>query len=175
MTRHASLHRAVLVIPAAALLIALGACGSGNSSESAANCPAMDAPEYTSAVDQYLRGLDPEPLRFLFYSSGDSALPDAVRSELETKGPTYLFPSDPAGQKKQLENLKAKNDVVTLLLLYAGMDTTKTGSSIGFAGRYLDKEDSGKVSPTKRIRFECRDHQWQVAPEGGAPPASKSA
>lgn len=163
-------------MPAAALLVALGACGggSGGGAQASANCPAMDSPEYSSAVDQYLHGLDPEPLRFLFYASGDSALPDAARTALQAKGPTYLYPTDAADQKKQLDNLKAKGTAVTLLLLYTGIDTTKAGNAIGFAGRYLDKEDSGKVSPAKSILFQCRDHQWQAAPETSTPPA-KSA
>ncbi|HEX6806707.1 MAG TPA: hypothetical protein VF118_01900 [Gemmatimonadaceae bacterium] len=163
-------------MPAAALLVALGACGggSGGGARASANCPALDSPEYTSAIDQYLHGLDPQPLRFLYYATGDSALPDAAQSALQAKGPTYLYPTDAANQKKQLDNLKSKGDAVTLLLLYTGIDTTNAGNTIGFAGRYLDKDDSGKVSPTKSILFRCRDHQWQAAPETAAPPA-KSA
>lgn len=163
-------------MPAAALLAAVGGCGggSGGSAQSGANCPALDSPEYTSAIDRYLEGLDPQPLRFLYYATGDSALPDAARSALQSKGPTYLYPADPADQKKQLDNLKTKGAAVTLLLLYTGVDTTKTGSTIGFAGRYLDKDDSGKVSPAKSIPFRCRDHQWQ-APDTSAAPTAKSA
>ncbi len=163
-------------MPAAALLVALGACGggSGGGAQTFANCPALDTPEYTSAIDQYLHGLDPQPLRFLYYASGDSALPDAAQSALQAKGPTYLYPTDAADQKKQLENLKSKGDAVTLLLLYTGIDTTKAGNAIGFAGRYLDKEDSGKASPAKAILFQCRDHQWQAAPATATPPANSA-
>jgi len=161
---------------ASALLITLGACGggSGGGAQASANCPAMDSPEYTSAIDEYLHDLNPQPLRFLFYASGDSALPDAARSVLEEKGPTYLYPTDPADQKKQLDNLKMKGDAVTLLLLYTGIDTTRAGNTIGFAGRYLDKSDSGKTSPPKSILFQCRDHQWRPAPRPPAPAANSA-
>ena len=162
-------------MPAAALLVALGACGgSGDTAQAASACPALDVPEFTSAINQYLDGLDPQPLRFLFYATGDSALPEPAQSALGLKGPTYMWPTDPLQQEKQLESLRMKGTAVTLLVLYTGIDTTKTGSSIGFGGRYMDKADTGKTSPNKRISFQCRNHQWQTVPAAGAAPANSA-
>lgn len=164
-------------MPGTALLIALGACGggSGGGAQASGKCGAPDGPEITSALDQYLDGLDPQPLRFLYYAVGDSALPDQALAELQGKGPTYIWPSDPAQQKKQLESLKDKGDVVTLLVLYTGMDTTKTSSSsIGFAGRFMDDADSAKSVPAERIGLQCRGDQWQVIPAPNATPSAST-
>ena len=174
MTRHAAVLRAVLVMPAAALLIALGACGggSGGGAQASGKCAVPDGPEISSALDQYLKAVDPEPQRFLYYAIGDSALPDPAVTDLQAKGPTYIWPSDPAQQKKQLESLKNKGDAITLLVLWTGMDTTKTSSSsIGFAGRFLDDADSDKRVPATRIGLQCRGDQWQVMPASNAKPS----
>jgi len=178
MTRHASVLRAVLVMPASALLIALGACGggSGSGAQASGKCAVPDGPEITSALDQYLDGLDPQPLRFLYYAVGDSALPDQALTELQAKGPTYIWPSDPAQQKKQLESLKDKGEAVTLLVLWTGMDTTSTSnSSIGFAGRFMDKADTAKKAPPKSIKLQCSGNQWQVMPAAKASPPASTA
>lgn len=163
-------------MPATALLIALGACGggSGGRAQASGNCGALDGPEIASALDQYVAGLDPQPQRFLFYAVGDSALPDQGRSYLQEKGPTYIWPTDPAQQKKQLETLKDKGEASTLLVLYMGMDTTKTSISIGFAGRFLDQADSDKTAPAKNIKFQCRAKQWQVIPATPTRPSTSA-
>ncbi|HEY7896167.1 MAG TPA: hypothetical protein VIC24_14795 [Gemmatimonadaceae bacterium] len=161
-------------MPATAVLIALGACGggSGGGAQASGNCGAPDGPEITSALDQYLAGLDPQPQRFLYYAVGDSALPYPAVTELQAKGPTYIWPSEPAQQKKQLESLKSKGDAITLLVLWTGMDTTKTSSSsVGFAGRFMDAEDSDKPVPGKNIGLQCRGNQWQVTPAPNAKPS----
>lgn len=166
MTRHPLVLRAVLVIAASAPLIALGACGggSGSGAQAFANCGSLDGPEISSALDEYVTNLDPQPQRFLYFAAGDSALPDQGRTYLQEKGPTYIWPSDPALQKKQLETLKNKGEAITLLVLYTGMDTTKTTRSIGFAGRFLDAADSDRTAPAKNIQFQCRGNQWQAIP-----------
>lgn len=164
-------------MPATALLIALGACGggSGGGAQASGKCGTPDGPEITSALDQYLADLDPQPLRFLYYAVGDSALPDPARTELQSKGPTYIWPSDPAQQKKQLESLKAKGEAVTLLVLWTGMDTTKaSSSSIGFAGRFMDAADTDKSAPSKSIGLQCRGDQWQVIPAPNAKPSQSA-
>lgn len=161
-------------MPATAVLIALSSCGggSGGGAQAFGKCGAPDGPEITSALDQYLAGLDPQPQRFLYYAVGDSALPDQALTELQAKGPTYIWPSDPAQQKKQLESLKNKGEAITLLVLWTGMDTTKTSSSsVGFAGRFMDAADSDKTAPARNIGLQCRGNQWQVIPAPNAKPS----
>lgn len=161
-------------MPATAVLIALGACGggSGGGAQASGKCSAPDGPEITSALDEYLKGLDPQPQRFLYYAVGDSALPEPALTELQGKGPTYIWPSDPAQQKKQLESLKNKGEAITLLVLWTGMDTTKTSSSsVGFAGRFMDAADTDKSVPAKNIGLQCRGDQWQVTPAPNAKPS----
>lgn len=156
---------------AAAFVILVACGGKGGGPQPASDCPAFNGPEFATAIDTYVDSLDPEPARFLIYSSGDSALPDAARSELQSKGPTYIFPADSTLQKKQLAELEAKGDFTTLLVLYLGKQPQGQGTAVRFTGRYMDKDDAGKIAPVKAITFECRDRQWQTTP---AAPAAKS-
>ena len=164
MSRPALSSRASLAATITAALLAATACGGGANSgtQAATSCPAIDAPELSSAIDHYLDGLDPAPLRFLVYASGDSALPDAARGALESKQPTYLFPTDAAGQQKQLAALRAKGAFPTMLVLYLGQQLQGERATIRLTGRYMDSDDSSKAVPVKAITFECRDRRWQT-------------
>jgi hypothetical protein len=172
MSRHAITSRAAVATTLAAAIAIIAACGGkGGGQQSAANCPAIDGPEFATAIDSYLDGLDPVPLRFLYYTTGDSALPEGARTELEAKGPTYLFPADPALQAKQLAALKAKGAFTTLLVLYLGTQPKGARTTLRFAGRYTDSAGIDNATPVKSVTFECRDRSWQQATAATTPSA----
>src|SRR4051812_12675451 len=84
---------------------ALAACGPSDGSSHASRDPSLacratmdDA--VGTAVASYVKPLKPKPERFLVSAGTDSAVGDAGLVALQDKGPTYLFPGDPALQEQ---------------------------------------------------------------------------
>lgn len=111
------------------------------------------------AVTQYLEKLTPSPQRYLVQAVGDSALPDPGREVLQGKGPTYLFPSDPAKQKAVISMLIEKGPFPTLLVLYGGVQAAERGRAVvSLSGRYTG--ETVQPAPTKAVYFDCKDDAW---------------
>jgi len=167
MLRPTSRSQALGAVPAvlALLTATLAACGgSADSGRQSASgpCASLDAPRYDTAVEEFLKELDPKPLRFLTAPTGDSALPGAAVDALQEKGPTFIFPADSAQRQQVLATLEEKGAYPTLLVLYGGTTRDAKGmTTVRFTGRFVDKDDAGIVAPLKAMTFQCKDGRWQ--------------
>lgn len=149
----------------------LAACG--GSSESGAvppppgTCGSAGANEVATAVGAYIKTVSPTPVRYLVAASGDSALPDTAQQTLQAKGPMYLYPSEPALQKKMLGELEAKGPGTTLLVLYLGTAAgPKSTASIKIGGRYVGSESKADTAPTTSFEFKCQKGIWALTTPG---------
>lgn len=150
-----------------ASLVTLAACGGSSESTPKAVVIACRAPadsEITLATAAYLKDITPRPMRFLVATAGDSALPGAGRQALQDKGPTFLFPPDPAMREKVRAMLKDKGGWPTLLVLYRGAQRVGRGSAaIRFAGRFVGGKEDGQTAPVRAVWFQCNDGQWSMS------------
>lgn len=117
---------------------------------------------YAEAFDEYMVGLSPTPRRFLSASGTDSALPEAVFSGVQRKGPAYLYPGDSAQRQAVLDRLSSVGDWPTLLVLWRGNEVVDdTMIAIRLSGHYVGGSDDGKPSPVKAMYFACDTVPWQ--------------
>ncbi|HEX6535965.1 MAG TPA: hypothetical protein VF041_15320 [Gemmatimonadaceae bacterium] len=127
-------------------------------------CQAPNDSEFILATDAYLKDISPHPMRFLVATSGDSALPGAGRQALQDKGPTFLFPPDPAMREKVRAMLKDKGSWPTLLVLYGGTQRVDRGrAAIRFAGRFVGGKEDGQSAPSRAVWLQCNDGRWAVS------------
>ena len=150
-------------VGAAALAMAVAACGGGGEHRPAvAKCAAPPGDSaYAAAVREYLKGLQPTPLRFLVAIGTDSQLPDVAREELSHKQPTYLYPKDSAGQKVVRDKLARVGPWATLLVTWHGAKQIDDGSAVvHLGGTYVGGEFDGQVAPKRAIYFTCDTARW---------------
>jgi hypothetical protein len=155
--------RATALALAASLL---AACGGGSEAgghrPSFAKCeqPPGDS-AYASAVREYVKGLQPRPMRFLVPIGTDSMLPDVAREELSHMQPTYLWPKDEANQKLLVDKLSRVGPWASLLVTWHGMQRVGDGSAVvRMGGHYVGGEFDGKAAPRRAIHFNCDTARW---------------
>jgi hypothetical protein len=166
--------------------IFLAACSGGDrdaanariAARAGAGCGSLDTSAVVAkAVTQFITTTDPKPLRFLYMAGTDSTLPDAGQRAVQDKGPTYLWPANPAQQpvvRKKLEDAGPWN---ALLITYKGIDQpTPETARVRIGGTWIGPVDDGKQLGVKAATFECSTvgdsaHSWQfksIASEQGA-------
>jgi hypothetical protein len=175
MTQNPFTHSGAL--PMFALAATLVACGGskGGAHASSGSCQAPGPTEVATAVEQYIQKATPQPRRFLFEPTGDSALPDAGRQVLQNKGPTFLFPTDPAKQATVVGQLTSAGPYPALLVLYGGTTQPDPAQAvIHLRGRFVvgapeekaTSEGGGganATTPAQALYFRCQDDRWQFA------------
>lgn len=119
---------------------------------------------YFVATQEYLKGLQPKPRRFLSPVGTDSELPPAAFKAIQDAGPSYLYPRDPAGQKAVLTRLQDVGPWTALLLSWHGVERVgDTAAFIRLRGHFLIDEGGGqaRAAPARRIRFDCTADRWR--------------
>ena len=118
---------------------------------------------YFVATQEYLKGLTPKPRRFLSPVGTDSALPDAAFKALQDNGPSYLYPSDPAGQKKVLDRLEEVGPWTALLVSWHGVERLgESAAVIHLRGHFLLGADSNaQATQARLVRFDCEGGRWR--------------
>lgn len=144
-----------------------GSSGSGAVPPPPGTCGSAGANEIATAVGAYIKTVSPTPLRYLVAASGDSALPDTAQQTLQAKGPMYLYPSDPALQKKMLSELQEKGPGATLLVLYLGSAAgPKSTATIKIGGQFVGEDSKGDTAPTTSFEFKCQKGIWALTSPG---------
>jgi len=116
-----------------------------------------------AAVASYVKQVKPKPERFLVSAGTDSAVGDAGLVALQDKGPTYLFPGDPALQVQVRAQLHEKGDYTTLLVVRHGATTgDKKSATVRLAGHYVGGEENGKVAGARSVTLSCDSAGWHV-------------
>jgi hypothetical protein len=149
-----------------ALLLAVAACGERPDylRRPVIACSAPGDEVISMAVAAYLEQVTPRPKRFLIAVGTDSVLPDAGRAALQDKGPTFLYPSDPAQQAAMRSQLAAKGAYPTLLVVYRGMrrlDDARAMVRVG--GHFVGGAEDGRAAPSRAIYFQCDTARWHVS------------
>lgn len=119
-----------------------------------------------TAMDTYLAGMKPTPRRFLIAAGTDSAIPAAGESELQRRGPTYVFPADPGLQKRVLRRLDSISgvygDMPTLLVTYRGVRRVGEGQAlVRLGGYFLGGRNDGKIAHAT-VGFMCHGARWKA-------------
>jgi len=138
------------------------ACGTGASGGSArGGCGTPGDSVISAAVNQYVVGLTPRPQRFLL-AVGDSSLPDAARSALQAKGPTYLYPPDSALRRQVHDKLTGVGDYPTLLLSYGGLQQMEENRAVvRLGGRFVSGSLDNHPAPARAVHFQCDSAGWR--------------
>ena len=167
------MHTAAKFPVLALAALALAACGGGERSASdgraaaGGGAPGCAQPPgdsaYFVATQEYLKGLTPKPRRFLSPVGTDSALPDAAFKALQDNGPSYLYPPDPAGQKKVLDRLEEVGPWTALLVSWHGVERMgESAAVIRLRGHFLlGGETNAQAAPARRMRFDCEGGRWR--------------
>jgi len=152
-----------------AVVVAAAACGSGHDTRAAQTggrgamaCRASLEDAVGLAVTRYIKAAKPKPERFLVSAGTDSALGDAGLTALQDKGPTYLFPGDPALQKTVRDQLHQKGDYTTLLVVRKTAEAKDGGASVSLDGHYIGGDDEGKAAGPRSYRFACDTAGWHL-------------
>jgi hypothetical protein len=117
-----------------------------------------------AAMDTYLAAVQPTPRRFLTAAGTDSAIPAVGESRLQRRGPTYVFPADPALQKRVLSRLDSVagvyGDMPTLLVTYRGMQRIGENQAVvRLGGYFLGGVNDGKIAH-RTVQFVCDTAKW---------------
>jgi hypothetical protein len=119
------------------------------------------------AVTAYVKAATPKPQRFLVATGTDSSVGDAGMRSLQDKGPTYLFPGDPAMQANVRAQLHEKGDYTTLLVVRRGGAVHGSRASVDLAGHYIGGEEEGTHAGPRTFTFSCDSSGWRLASPGG--------
>jgi hypothetical protein len=150
--------RALPLIAASAAL----ACGLERGGMSDLPCATAGDSVIAAAVREYVGTLIPRPQRFLV--SVDSAVPDAARAALQSKGPTYLYSSDSALKKQVLDRLATVGDYPTLLLSFGGLQLLEGDHAVvRLGGRFVSGSLDNHPAPSKTMHFECDSARWRFS------------
>jgi hypothetical protein len=128
---------------------------------SPASCRATLEDAVGLAVTHYVKAAKPKPERFLVAVGTDSALGDAGLTALQDKGPTYLYPGDPALQAQVRTQLHEKGDYTTLLVVRHAAEAKDGAASVSLAGHYIGGESDGQHAGPRSFRFAC-DSVWHL-------------
>ncbi|MBV9880358.1 MAG: hypothetical protein JO180_07675 [Gemmatirosa sp.] len=170
MGRAAGARRAVLLGAGSALagsmLAACGPAEGGGKAAAAAPvaCRASVEDAVAAAVGAYVKQATPKPQRFLVAVGTDSALGDAGTTALQDKGPTYLFPGDPALQANVRTQLHDKGDYTTLLVVRHAASAKAGEASVALAGHYVGGDEDGKPAGPRTYALSCDSTTWHVRP-----------
>jgi hypothetical protein len=139
------------------------ACGDGRVG---GNCAEPTTALVPAAMDTYLAAVQPTPRRFLIAAGTDSAIPSVGESRLQRRGPTYVFPADPALQKRVLSRLDSVagvyGDMPTLLVTYRGLQRVgKHQAVVRLGGYFLGGVNDGKVAH-RAVQFVCDTARWNA-------------
>jgi hypothetical protein len=154
-------------IPMAIVTYAVTACGERDqSARFLGDCDAPTTALVPVAMDAYLESVRPPPRRFLIASGTDSALPAAAEGRLQRRGPTYIFPADPALQSQVLSRLDSLaepyGDVPTLLVTYRGVQRAgEDRAVVRIGGYFLGGANDGTVAH-RSVQFVCDTARWNV-------------
>jgi len=165
---HSRAHRCSL-----AVAVVLAACGGGSDARPSARtaqrgrgtpppCQASLDDAVGLAVTHYIKAAKPKPERFLVSAGTDSALGDAGLTALQDKGPTYLFPGDPALQTQVRGQLHEKGDYTTLLVVRRGAEKQGGTASVSLAGHYVGGATDGQHAGPRSYRFGCDTTGWHL-------------
>lgn len=151
---------------AAAASVFLAACGGGSggdAAEPAASCQEAPSKEvYAVAFNEYLKGVTPTPRRFLNPIGTDSALPDPLFSAVQQKGPSYLYPTDSAGQQVVLDKLGSVGSWSSLVVAWRGLEVVSdTTAMMRISGGFVGGDDAGTAAPTRALYFACDTVPWR--------------
>lgn len=171
--------RAPSLPPLAAAAVLLAACGAPSSKDVAAGnaggkpvpCRATLDDAVKVAVTSYVKQAKPRPERFLVSTGTDSALGDAGLTALQDKGPTYLFPGDPALQTQVRSLLHDKGDYTTLLVVRHGAEAKDGTASVRLNGHYVGGAEDGQAAGPRTVTMTCDSTDWKLPPGSEPAPA----
>jgi hypothetical protein len=104
----------------------------------------------------------PKPERFLVAAGTDSSLGDAGLTALQDRGPTYLFPGDPALQATVRGQLHEKGDYTTLLVVRHGAEAARGAATVRLAGHFVGGEEDGRPAGARSYVFACDTAGWHL-------------
>lgn len=126
-------------------------------------CAAAHVAAVGPAVLAYISTARPTPQRFLVAAGTDSALPEAGVKALQQKGPTYLYPADPAQRARVRERLAEVGDYASLLVsLQESRAVGDTQAVVRLGGSYVGGRHDGRPSPNRTIYLGCDSAGWTV-------------
>ncbi len=146
----------------------LAACGPAGETKQTAKaaapprCQATVDEAVAAAVADYIKQAKPKPERFLIASGTDSALGDPGTAALQDRGPTYMFPGDPALQATVRAQLHEKGDYTTLLVVRKSATQSGHDAAVGLGGHFIGGEDDGKAAGPRRYTLACDSTSWHV-------------
>ena len=114
-----------------------------------------------AAVANYVKLVEPTPMRFLVASGTDSALPEPGLRALQDKGPTFLYPASPALQQQIRTSLAEKGDWPTLLVVYRGARAAGNTATVRLGGHFVGGKTGGKTVPSRVLNFVCDSTGWR--------------
>lgn len=160
---------APLAVAAALCAASIAACSASKDDkphtprDAAVACRATMDDALGAAVASYVKQAKPKPERFLVSAGTDSALGDVGLVALQDKGPTYLFPGDPALQTQVRAQLHEKGDYTTLLVVRHGASGgNKKAATVKLAGYFIGGEEDGKAAGARTISLACDSAGWHV-------------
>lgn len=162
-----------LLLVLAPVALACGGGEGGGRQRAATGCARLDTSAVVkAAVLQFVATTEPKPLRFLYVPGTSETLPEAGIQALQDKGPTYIFPSDSASQRKVREQLARVGPWNALLVTWHGMtQPTPESATVRIGGRFVGSDNDGQEVPVRDIGFACRtagDSAYQWRPTTGA-------
>jgi len=128
-------------------------------------CPSAEQAVVGPAVLAYVTAQSrPAPQRFLYAAGTDSALPDPGVVALQDKGPTYMYPANPAQQAVVRAKLAKVGPWASLLVSYHGLRlaTDSTHAVVRLGGRFVGGRDDGTVAPDRSVSFTCESGAWRL-------------
>jgi hypothetical protein len=168
--------RHLIILPVAASVPALFACGGGAGDEQAAATVACTVPMDSIigySLDRWIRTRVPQPYRFMIPLGTDSVVPDGAQWALNTlnRG-AYPWPDTKELQTQQIANMRAHR-LPTISLFYHGTRQLADGRHVSeFSGTYHDVANNGINLPRTEVYFDCNapvGRQYLTADE--PPPA----
>ena len=120
-------------------------------------CPSAEQAVIGPAVLAYITEQHrPTPQRFLFAAGTDSALPDPGVVALQEKGPTYLYPANPAQQAVVRARLAKVGPWASLLVSYRGLQRSdSTHAVVRLGGHFVGGASDGVEAPDRSVSFTC--------------------
>lgn len=173
-------HTLARLAAPALLLAAVAAVACSDAKRSASGDPAATVPGSTLlncdttatgaavnvAVAEFIRRADPVPQRYLSaVGPGTTPMPESGFRALKDKGPTYLYPTDPAGQATVKAKLADVGPYTSLLVTFGGTTIAAEGNeaTVRVGGSYVGGKHDGRVAAGRSVRLRCEGSTWKVA------------
>jgi hypothetical protein len=128
------------------------------------SCPSAEMAVVGPAVLAYItEQREPTPQRFLYAVGTDSALPDPGVVALQDKGPTYMYPPNPAQQAVVRAKLEKVGPWASMLVVYHGTRLADpTHAVVRLGGRYVGGKSDGLEAPGRSVSFTCESGEWRL-------------